>query len=145
MSKQKPIRVLATGVFDLLHPGHIHYLEAAKNLGDELIVIIANDTYVTNTKGVPLFSAAERKHMVAALSCVDTAIVPEITDSCRFYETVLATKPDIIALGFDQHWDEVELAQTYATYGWHGTIVRLDQFPGATLSSSQLKQKIKNT
>lgn len=60
-------RVVATGVFDLLHPGHIHFLRAARELGDELVVIIANDATVRRMKREPVVPATIRAEMVAAL------------------------------------------------------------------------------
>jgi len=130
-------------VFDLLHPGHIYYLEQSKKLGDELVVLIANDTVVTRTKGKPLFDADRRKHMVMALACVDTTFVPKETDPKRYYRTVLDINPTIITLGYDQTFTEQTLADELAHYGWFGQIIRIDKYPEAELSSSQLKAALK--
>lgn len=136
------MRVMATGVFDLLHPGHIYYLEQSKRLGDELVVVVANDTVVERTKGKSLFAAENRRHMVEALACVDKAVVPTETDPARYYRTVLDLQPDIITLGHDQSFSEAKLQGDLAQHGWQGQVVRIDKYPGEDISSSQLKSKV---
>lgn len=138
------IRIMASGVFDLLHPGHIYYLEESKKLGDELVVVVANDIVVERSKGKPLFDAASRAHMIGALACVDRAIVPTETDPSRYYQTVLDIQPDIITLGYDQTFTEQKLAEDLARHGWHGRVVRIGKYTGEDVSSSQLKRKIKH-
>lgn len=142
-NSQQKKRVMATGVFDLLHAGHLHYLEASKALGDELVVLVTNDEVVRRTKGEPLFDAAHRGHLVGALRCVDQAIIPSETEPTRYYQTVLDIAPDIITLGYDQKFSEEVLASELAQHGWHGEIVRIDKLPHLEISSSQLKAKIK--
>ena len=66
------IRVVAQGTFDLLHPGHLHYLEEAASMGDELRVIVARGDNVTH-KPEPVVPDAQRREMVAALDPVDVA------------------------------------------------------------------------
>lgn len=135
--------IMATGVFDLLHPGHIYFLEQAKSFGDELVVVVTNDAVVTRTKGQPLFDAASRRHMVAALACVDQAIIPTETEPERYYQTVLDVGPDVIALGYDQRFEEGALTAELAKHGWHGKIVRIGKYPDEEVSSSQLKERLK--
>lgn len=134
---------MASGVFDLLHPGHIYYLEQSKKLGDELVVLVANDAVVTREKAKPVFDGASRRRMVAALSCVDRAVVPEETEPRRYYRTVLGIKPDVITLGYDQTFSEQKLASELTRYGWQGKIVRIGKYPGEEMSSSKLKAKLK--
>lgn len=141
--KQQPVTVMATGVFDLLHPGHIYYLEQSRALGDRLIVLVTNDTVVRQTKGEPLFDAAARAHMIDALQSVDEVIIPIETDRARYYQTVLALRPDIITLGYDQKFSEIELLSELQQHGWTGKIVRMEKYPHAEISSSVLKQRIK--
>ena len=93
-------RVVATGVFDLLHPGHIHFLRAARELGDELVVIIANDATVRRMKREPVVPATIRAEMVAALKPVDQAVVGR--DGNMLDIVVEEIKPHIIVLGYDQ-------------------------------------------
>ncbi len=136
-------RVLATGVFDVLHPGHIHYLEASRKLGNELMVLIAHDDYVRATKGEPIFSMEQRKHLVSSLKCVDQVIIPEYRNQDDFYKTVLEIGPTIITLGFNQKFDVSDLQRQFAAHGWQGRIVRIDAYPQGDISSSHVKQKIK--
>lgn len=135
--------IMATGVFDLLHPGHIYFLEESKKLGDELVVVVTNDTVVARSKEKPLFDAASRCHMVQSLACVDRAIIPTETEPSRYYRTVLAVGPDIITLGYDQTFSEQQLADDLGRYGWYGKIVRIGKYPGAEVSSSALKRTLK--
>lgn len=144
-ARHQPRRVMATGVFDLLHPGHIYYLEQSKKLGDELVVVVANDTVVARTKGKPLFEADSRKQLVAALACVDRVIIPVETDPRRFYRTVLDIDPDIITLGYDQIFTEQTLVDELARFGWKGQVVRIDKYPEAEISSSKLKNRLKKS
>ena len=84
----------------MLHPGHIHFLRAARELGDELVVIVANDATVRRMKREPIVSAAVRAEMVASLKPVDQAIVGREGNMLDI--VVEEIKPHIIALGYDQ-------------------------------------------
>jgi FAD synthetase len=95
------IRVLATGTFDILHPGHILYLQKAKELGDELYVIVSRDSMVHH-KPKPIIPEDQRLKIIQALKVVDDARLGSEYD---IYEPLNTIKPDIIALGFDQHFD----------------------------------------
>ncbi len=118
------VRVMATGVFDLLHPGHLHFLQSAKNLGDELVVVVATDATVRRRKHEPVTPQEMRRQMVAALKMVDLAIVGHEDD---IYKTVEEVRPDIIALGYDQKFREDEILSELAKRGLHVKIVRLTQ------------------
>lgn len=96
------VRVVATGVFDLLHLGHLHFLEEAKKLGDELIVIVARDSTARKRKHEPITPEDMRVEMIAALKPVDQAVLGYEDDMLRIIKEV---KPDIIALGHDQDFD----------------------------------------
>ena len=69
------VRVLATGTFELLHPGHLLYLEEAKKLGDELFVIVGRDITVRKRKRTPIIPEEQRLQMVSALRVVDKAML----------------------------------------------------------------------
>jgi len=99
-------RVMAGGTFDLLHLGHLHYLQEAKELGDELIVVIACDKTVREHKHEPLMDEEVRREMVEALKPVDKAIVGSEEDK---FDTVEEVDPDVIALGYDQRHAEEKL------------------------------------
>ena len=97
--------VVAQGTFDLLHPGHVHYLEEAAAMGDELIVIVARRTNVDH-KPEPICSASQRRTVVDALDAVDEAILGDERD---IFAPIEAIEPDVIALGHDQHHDEAAI------------------------------------
>lgn len=92
---------MAVGVFDLLHAGHLHYLEQAKLLGSELIVVVAHDDTVRTRKHEPVTSHDLRARMVEGLKPVDEAIVGN-PPSSPIYDILEKVSPDIIALGYDQ-------------------------------------------
>lgn len=94
------VRVMAAGVFDLLHPGHLHYLREAASHGDELVVVIARDTSVRERKHRPIVPEAIRRELVAALDPVDEAVLGDEEDQ---FATVERLRPDIIALGHDDY------------------------------------------
>jgi len=95
------VRVMAVGVFDLLHAGHLHYVEQAKALGDELVVVVAHDETVRKQKHEPVTNQELRCRMVQGLKPVDTAIIGN-PPTMPIYEILESVKPDIIALGYDQ-------------------------------------------
>ena len=94
-------RVVAVGVFDLLHAGHLHYLEQAKLLGDDLVVVVAHDDTVRQRKHEPVTSHDLRKRMVEGLKPVNSAIVGN-PPSTPIFDILDDISPDIIALGYDQ-------------------------------------------
>jgi FAD synthetase len=104
-------RVVAQGTFDLIHPGHVHYLSDAARMGEELYVIVARRENVTH-KQPPILPNRQRRDVVAALDPVDDARVGHPEDIFAPIEDI---DPDVIALGFDQHHDddaiEAELAE----------------------------------
>lgn len=125
--------VLANGVFDFIHPGHLHYLRESAALGDELHVVITRDSWPTD-KEIRMDEEA-RKTVVQALEMVDNAFLGS-EDS--IYETVEQVDPDIITLGYDQDFDEDTLEAELASRGYSIDVVRVDR--RGNYSSSQLKQ-----
>ena len=117
------VRVMATGVFDLLHPGHLHFLTSAKALGDELVVVVATDAMVRRRKHEPITPQEMRRQLIAGFKPVDRAIVGHEDD---IYKTVEDVRPDIIALGYDQNFREAEVMKELEKRGMgHIRIVRL--------------------
>ncbi|MFC7007071.1 adenylyltransferase/cytidyltransferase family protein [Halalkalicoccus salilacus] len=96
------VRALAQGTFDLLHPGHVHYLEEAASMGDELYVIVARRSNVTH-KRPPLLDGRQRRDVVAALDVVDRALLGHEED---IFVPIERIEPDVIVLGHDQHHDD---------------------------------------
>lgn len=91
--------VMAQGTFDVLHPGHIHYLEKSAGLGEKLVVVIARDSRVSERKNLA-FTEDERRRIIGSLEAVDEAVLGVEGD---IYETVKKISPDVITLGHDQH------------------------------------------
>jgi len=130
--------VLAGGVFDIIHPGHIHTLNAAKALGDVLVVAVATDKTAQKMKKMsPLHNQELRCELVSSLSMVDEAIVGHEED---IFETVKEVKPDIIALGYDQIHQEKFISDGCKRISLDVEIVRL-QSPIPKLSSSEIEKK----
>ena len=125
LAEKKHVRVMASGVFDLIHLGHVHYLEEARKLGDELLVVVATDSTVRKMKHEPITPGKMRVELVKALKPVDFAVLGHEDD---IFKTVEEQKPDIIALGFDQKFDERELKIQLESRGLgHIRIVRLSK------------------
>ena len=130
--------VLAGGVFDIIHPGHIHTLTAAKALGDVLVVAIATDKTAQKMKKMtPLHDQELRCELVSSLSMVDEAIIGHEED---IFETVKEIKPDIIALGYDQIHQEKFISDGCKRISLDVEIVRL-QSPIPKLSSSEIEKR----
>lgn len=100
LKKQKESIVLAGGCFDVLHPGHVIFLEKAKAVGDVLIVLLESDLKVKKLKGIsrPVHNQKERAQVLSALSRVDYIVMlPYMGKETSYDEIVLKIKPDIIA------------------------------------------------
>ena len=130
--------ILAGGVFDIIHPGHIHTLNAAKALGSTLVVAIATDkTAQKMKKRPPLHNQELRRELVSYLSMVDKAIIGHEDD---IFETVKEIKPDIIVLGYDQIHQEKFIDDGCKRINLDVEIIRL-QSPVPHLSSSDIEKK----
>ena len=130
--------VLAGGVFDIIHPGHIHTLNAAKALGGILVVAIATDkTAKKMKKRSPLHNQELRRELVSSLSMVDKAIVGHEDD---IFQTVKEVKPDIIVLGYDQVHQEKFISDGCKRINLNVEIVRLET-PVPHLSSSEIEKE----
>lgn len=133
-------RVMATGVFDILHMGHIHYLNESKKLGDELLVVVARDSTAQKNGKTPLFDEKSRLAIVTELKSVDRAILGYEGD---IYKTVIENKPDIITLGYDQHFDAEKVQDSCRELGLDTKVIRISRFDGKRFqSSSQVRQKL---
>lgn len=114
--------VLANGCFDVLHVGHVRYLQGAKALGDVLIVAVNSDEQVRRLKGPgrPVTSENERAEIVASLACVDL-----VTIFCEptVEALLLAIKPDVHAKGTDYTEDSVPERAVVRSYGGRVAIV----------------------
>ena len=114
--------VLANGCFDILHAGHVRYLEGARALGDVLVVGINSDEQVARLKGAgrPILPERERAELVASLQAVDlVTIFPEPTVT----ELLLAIKPDVHAKGTDYTEETVPERDVVRSFGGRVAIV----------------------
>ena len=114
--------VFTNGVFDLLHPGHVRYLEAAKAQGDRLIVAVNSDRSVRANKGPsrPITPEAERAEIIASLACVDAVV---IFDEETPAEIVRAIQPDLLVKGADWAADAIVGRDTVEARG--GRVIRI--------------------
>ena len=130
-------RIVATGTFDILHPGHLYYLEESRKLGDELWVIVARDSNVKH-KPRPVIPEEHRLAMVAALKPVDHAMLGDKTDMFRPIEEI---RPEIITIGFNQMFNEENLAEQLRARNITSRIVRIGKYTDSELCSSRLVVK----
>ncbi len=133
------VRVMASGVFDLLHPGHLYFLTQSRKLGDELVVVVARDRTASRLKREPILPEEMRREMVEALKPVDRAVLGSLTD---IYHTVEELRPDIIALGYDQHFDEAEVERECSRRGLKIRVVRLGELPNDLLATRQILERV---
>lgn len=125
--------VMGQGVFDILHPGHLHYFRESKEKGDKLVVVIARDSRIDKE---PYFDEEERKEMVEALEDVDKAVLGSEND---IYSTVEEIDPDIITLGYDQSHDEDQVKNMAEEATGHNVeVARISQLQD--YSSSNIRE-----
>ncbi|MEE9241560.1 MAG: adenylyltransferase/cytidyltransferase family protein [Nitrosopumilaceae archaeon] len=130
--------VLAGGVFDIIHPGHIHTLNSAKLLGDVLVVVVATDkTAVKMKKRTPLHNQIHRQNLVNSLSMVDLTLIGHEDD---IFKTVEIVKPEIVALGYDQIHQEKFITDGCRKLNLNVKVARL-QSPNPEISSSKIEEE----
>ncbi len=133
------VRVMASGVFDILHLGHLHYLRQAKELGDDLVVVVARDSTVRRMKHDPVTPEDKRRDLVEALKPVDEAILGHEGD---IYKTVEEVNPDIIALGWDQPFEPGEIEAECRKRGIDAKVVRLEKLEGDLDGTTKIINKV---
>ncbi len=130
--------VLSGGVFDIIHPGHISTLNAAKALGDVLVVVVATDnTSEKMKKRKPLHTQEQRQELVNSLSMVDLCLVGQEDD---IFKTVNRVRPEIIALGYDQVHQEKFIIDGCKKIELEAKVARL-QSPIPESSSSKIEKE----
>ena len=130
--------VLAGGVFDIIHPGHISTLNAAKVLGDVLVVVVATDnTAIKMKKRNPIHSQEQRQELVNSLGVVDLCLIGQEND---IFKTVNLVKPQIIALGYDQVHQEQFITEGCKKIKLDAKVARL-QSPIPESSSSKIEKE----
>ena len=134
--------VLAFGSFDILHPGHLYYLEEAKRHGDRLIVIVARDESIRKLKGhEPKYNQHERLEHVRALSYVDKAVLGQSIEDP--YEIVEDINPDVICFGYDQKTFATDVKAELKKRGLKADVVTIGPFREHEFKSSKLKEKFR--
>lgn len=128
---QKQTIVFTNGCFDLLHTGHVTYLEAAKKTGDKLVLGLNTDRSVSALKGPtrPVIHEADRARVLAALEAVDAVI---LFDEDTPLKLIDAIRPDIIVKGSDYTEDQVVGGKEVKS--WGGKVVLIDIVPGRSTS-----------
>ncbi len=130
--------VFTNGVFDLLHPGHLRYLQHARALGDALFVGVNSDRSVRANKGPgrPITTEDERAEVLAALACVDGVV---IFDEDTPHDLIAALEPDVLVKGAD--WAEDAIVGRDIVEARGGRVVRVATEPGH--STTAIIQRIK--
>jgi cytidyltransferase-like protein len=132
--------VLVGGVFDLIHPGHIHTLKAAKAEGDVLVVVVARQSTAQKIKKYRKIYHDEklRRDLVTSLNFVDLALIGK---EGTLYDTVEYVKPNVIALGYDQAHSEKDIAENCKKRNLNVQVIRLSTpIPGS--KSSKIKDEL---
>lgn len=131
-------RVVAQGTFDIIHPGHLHYLRESAALGDELHVIVSRRANVSH-KDPPVLPDRQRRDVVASLDVVDDARVGHPED---IFVPIEEIQPDIITLGHDQYHDPGAIEDELARRGVDCDVVRVSgrdpAYDGELLSSREI-------
>ncbi|MEM4347401.1 MAG: adenylyltransferase/cytidyltransferase family protein [Candidatus Altiarchaeota archaeon] len=135
-------KVVATGVFGILHPGHLLFLKEAKKLGDKLIVIVARDENVKKKKNdFLIIPEKQRLEIIKAIRYVDMAILGDEKDIFKPIERI---KPDIIVLGKNQEIDEAFLEEELKKRNLKAKVIRIKKFfSGELNSTSKIIEKIR--
>lgn len=134
--------VLVFGSFDILHPGHLAFLRAAKKYGDRLIVVVNRDLTYRKEKGrAPVFSERERLAIVQSLRDVSRAVLGDRPGS---WTAIRRLRPDIIGVGYDQRADHPGLAAQRAHLRKPPKIVKIPRFNHRKYKSSLIKKHIRD-
>jgi len=129
-------KVMVFGTFDIVHPGHEYFLRKAKELGDELIVVIGRDKNVENVKGKPVNNEEKRFDDVIALCIADDVLMGNFDD---VYQIIEDEKPDVICLGYDQNSYTKDLQRELNKRGLNVEVIRLNPYMEDKYKSSKLK------
>jgi D-glycero-beta-D-manno-heptose 1-phosphate adenylyltransferase len=132
--------VFTNGVFDLLHPGHVRYLQAARREGDVLIVGVNSDRSVRANKGSsrPIIPEAERVELLAALACVDAVVV---FDEDTPAEIIRRVQPDVLVKGADWAADQIVGRDTVEARGGRVVRIPVEQGWSTTAILERIQQK----
>ncbi|MBR0472764.1 MAG: FAD synthase [Methanosphaera sp.] len=137
---------MASGTFDILHPGHVFYLEEAKKLGGtkaELFVIIATDKTVEKHKRIPIMPQDQRAELISKLEIVDKVFIGNEGNPFKIVQEI---QPDIIAIGPDQKFSPIKLQKQLEDIGLRIKVVKIEDYKKFELDSTcKIIKKIKQT
>lgn len=127
---------MATGTFDIIHPGHGYYLEESKKVGginSRLIVVVARDSTVRSRKRIPVVDENQRLEVIKMMKPVDEAYLGSETD---MFEIVEQVKPDIITIGSDQSYNIAELQKELIKRSSKAKVVKIEGYKKSVLDST---------
>lgn len=131
------ITVMCFGTFDILHPGHMYFLQQAKSRGDHLVVVVARDSTIKEVKGItPKYTEKQRVEHIRDLKIADRVILGYEADK---YEIIEEINPDIIALGYDQEAFAKNLKEEMAKREMNPGIIRIGPYKEHQYKSSKLR------
>lgn len=137
---------MATGTFDIIHPGHGYYLQESKKLGGKdakLVVVVARDSTVRARKRVPIVNEEQRLEVIKMLKPVDEAYLGHTTDMFKIVEEI---NPDIISIGPDQNFDPDWLRDELKKRNLKSEVIKITGYKESALDSScKIIRKIKET
>lgn len=132
--------VLVFGTFDILHAGHIHFLQSAKKLGEALTVVVARDkTVKLLKKKQSVHTEKERVTILRELRCVDAVVLGD--PKLNVYKVIKKIQPDVIALGYDQVAFTETLQEKIEEFRLNTKIVRLKPYKSGTHKSSKILKR----
>jgi FAD synthetase len=136
--------IMATGTFDIIHPGHGYYLEESKKVGgkdSKLVVVVARDSTVRSKKRVPVVDEKQRLEVVKMIKFVNEAYLGNEND---MFKIVKEIKPDIITIGSDQNYDITNLKKELTDRGINTEVVKIEGYKKGQLDSTcKIIKKIK--
>ncbi len=136
--------VMATGTFDIIHPGHGYYLEESKKVGgkdSKLVVVVARDSTVRSKKRIPVVDEKQRLEVVKMIKSVDEAYLGNEND---MFKIVKEIKPDIITIGSDQNYNITNLKKELTDRGINSEVVKIEGYKKGQLDSTcKIIKKIK--
>ncbi len=136
------IKVLITGTFDIIHPGHLHLFKQARALGDFLVAVLARDQNVLKIKGQkPYFNEQQRLANLQKLNLADKIILGDLSDP---YRRILEEDPGVIALGYDQQFFVSGLIDLRANSRLHFKIERLEPFKEDYCKGKNLRKAVED-
>ena len=130
------IIVMATGTFDIIHPGHGYYLEESKKVGGadaHLVVVVARDSTVRSRKRIPVVDEEQRLEVIKMMKPVDEAYLGSESD---MFEIVEKIKPNIITIGSDQNYNIDELKKQLLEKGSNADVVKIEGYKTSLLDST---------